>query len=413
MSYSHGSELAGERVLLDVADEIQETFNDVNKLRSALAKATWDDTSALQGEIANASWRVNAARDGAILNGIPTATASSAWRDLARSQINDFTAAAAATTPTSAPADALVAVQLARLSLAQAAVTIAHAKRLDLSASVAHPHSPPRRLHTTLPRARSAATALGVRARAEIAHIFVDRPHSILIRLVITLAISMSMVVGYRVVGWSSYQEVGPLALYFYAAAVGSVVCTNALCFEAGRVRSELGNGQPLWRILMAKNLAMGVLVSCTAVPVIVYLALTTDLSVAAMVDQFAIMLFVWFGVGNLLSVIFPLRTEPMTARLHDGTWRTYLLSFGISYGVGLAVNLVIYWNLWARESATANLSVPTWVVALLLLTCGVIIWMLLTVLAVSAARQPPVRDIILRELIVYQKKGRPARQDG
>ncbi|MGK2883055.1 MAG: hypothetical protein ACSLE6_20500 [Mycobacterium sp.] len=47
-------------------------------------------------------------------------------------------------------------------------------------------------------------------------------------------------------------------------------------------------------------------------------------------------------GVANVLSVVYPLRHEPVSARIHDGTWQPNLFSFAVSYGIGLTVNLMI-----------------------------------------------------------------------
>ncbi|NDK88005.1 hypothetical protein GYA93_00185 [Gordonia desulfuricans] len=285
-------------------------------------------------------------------------------------------------------ADAVVAVRRTRLVLAQALDAVG-----DVVGGDDDPTSP-------LGHARMAARRLVARTGSEVGHVFGDRPHSILIRVVITLATSLALVVFYRLTGWADYAERGSLSLYLFGAVIGSVVCTNALCFEADRVLGELADGERLWRILIAKNLTMGGLVTVAAAPVIALLAVTTDLETIAVIDQFVVMVLIWLGVGNLLSVISPLRHEPLGARLHDGTWRAYLLSFGISYGVGLTVNLMIYWRLWARESATERFGAPSWSLQLLMLASGTLIWILLSVLAVSSSRLPSVRQLLGREML-------------
>ena len=96
---------------------------------------------------------------------------------------------------------------------------------------------------------------------------------------------------------------------------------TNALCFEAERVRAELSNGERMWQILVAKNLAMAALVTADGLPAIGFLTVTVGANPVAMVDQLVTMVFIWLGVGNVLLVVYPLRHEPFSARLHDGTW--------------------------------------------------------------------------------------------
>ena len=146
------------------------------------------------------------------------------------------------------------------------------------------------------------------------------------------------------------------------------MVCTNALCFEAQRVRDAMSRGERLWQILVAKNLAMAVLITVAALPVIAFLTVTNEGNPIAMVDQLVTMVFIWLGVGNVLSVLYPLRHEPVSARLRDGTWKPYLFSFALSYGVGLTVNLMIFWRLWSRQTASAELAGGEWAAFLLVL---------------------------------------------
>jgi hypothetical protein len=100
-------------------------------------------------------------------------------------------------------------------------------------------------------------------------------------------------------------------------------------------------------------NLAMAILITIAGLPVVAALTWTREANPVALVHQLVTMIFIWLGVGNVLSVIYRLRHEPMTARLKDGTWKPFLFSFAVSYGVGLTVNLMIYWRLWARQLQT------------------------------------------------------------
>ncbi|MGW0039335.1 hypothetical protein [Gordonia sp. NPDC003376] len=318
--------------------------------------------------------------------------------DRLRTAVTQAGSAAPSALTAASIADAVVAVRRARLVVGQALDAVDEAVGGDDT------------LASPLDHARLAARRLAARTGSEVGHVFRDRPHSILIRVVITLATSLALVVFYRLAGWADYEERGSLSLYLFGAVIGSVVCTNALCFEADRLLTELAGGERLWRILIAKNLTMGGLVTVAAAPVIALLAVTTDLETIAVIDQFVVMVLIWLGVGNLLSVISPLRHEPLGDRLQDGTWRAYLLSFGISYGVGLTVNLMIYWRLWARDSATERFGAPSWALQLLMLASGALIWVLLTVLAVSSSRLPSVRQILGREML--SRSGIPVATD-
>jgi peptidoglycan biosynthesis protein MviN/MurJ (putative lipid II flippase) len=110
--------------------------------------------------------------------------------------------------------------------------------------------------------------------------------------------------------------------------------------------------------------------------------------------------------VGNLLSVLYPLRHEPVSARLRDGTWKPFLFSFALSYGVGLTVNLMIFWRLWSRQKASTELAGGQWAAFVLVLASAVTSWVLLTVFAVACSREPRIRRILSREMVAHRPAG-------
>ena len=126
-------------------------------------------------------------------------------------------------------------------------------------------------------------------------------------------------------------------------------------------MRGALVGGNRVWRILIAKNLAMAAMITVAGLPVVAALTLTADANPFALIDQLLTMVFIWLGVGNVLSVVYPVRHEPVSARLHDGTWKPYHFAFVLSYGVGLAVNLMIYWRLWARQVVATQMVGGDW----------------------------------------------------
>jgi hypothetical protein len=347
-------------------DELRSLVGDLGRIDAAVASAQWDGGSALAGVVAEA-----------------------------RAQVGEASA-----TGTGHGAEAVVAVVRARIAVAEAVLAVAEANRLadDEAARL-----PGRR--AVLGGFGTVLRELGDRIGAEVRHVWADKPRSILIRLVITLAISLSLVVFYQVSGMVDYDS-GRLTLYLFSAVVGSVVCTNALCFEAKRVRAALSTGERLWRILMAKNLAMAALVTVAGLPVVTLLAVIGYGNPVALVDQLITMVFIWLGVGNVLSVVYPIRHEPVSARLRDGTWLPYLFTFAISYGVGLTVNLMIYWRLWARQTAATEMKGGTLAAFALVLASAVLSWLLLTVFAVACSREPRLRRVLLTEMIVYRKAG-------
>ena len=246
--------------------------------------------------------------------------------------------------------------------------------------------------------------SLGGSVAAELRHLLADQPRPVLIRTAITLAIALSLVSFNHFTGITRQDGAAPLVLYLFAAVVGSVICTNALCFEAERVRLMLADGDRLWLILASKNLAMTAMITVAGLPVIALLSVAGDGNWVAMVDQLVTMVFIWLGFGNVLSVVSPLRHEPVSARFSDGTWKRFLLSFGVSYGVGLTVNLSIYWSLWAKQKASTELTGGAWAAFALVLASAVLSWLLLTVFAVACSREPSLRRRLSREMVAYRK---------
>lgn len=341
-----------------------------------------------------------------VLRGLDTAASESQWNDdssmrsvvaaaHAALALGDVADIGATTTRSEAEAAAIASVGRARLAVAEAVLAVDHARRDSngTPSAAAHPL-----------RAVSASLAsLGRGILDEVRHITADKPRSILLRIVITVALGLALVAAYHLTGMKRYDLSG-LTLYLFSVVVGSVVCTNSLCFEAERVRAALAGGQRVWRILVVQNLAMAILITIAGLPVVAALTWTREANPVALVDQLVTMVFIWLGVGNVLSVIYPLRHEPMAARLKDGTWKPFLFSFVLSYGVGLTVNLMIYWRLWARQTANAQITGGAWVAFLLVLASAILSWMLLTVFAVACSQQPIVRRKLSREMIAYRQ---------
>jgi hypothetical protein len=341
-----------------------------------------------------------------VLRGLDTAASKSQWNDdsamrtvvaaaravLALGDVADIGATAA---HSQAEAAAIASVGRARLAVAEAVLAVdgARSDSDGTPAAAAHP------LRTVSP----SLTSLGRGISEEVRHITADRPRSILLRVVITVAVGLALVGAYHLTGMKRYDLSG-LTLYLFSVVVGSVVCINSLCFEAERVRAALAGGQRVWRILVVQNLAMAILITVAGLPVVAALTWTREANPVALVDQLVTMVFIWLGVGNVLSVVYPLRHEPMAARLKDGTWKPFLFSFVLSYGVGLTVNLMIYWRLWARQTANAQITGGAWVAFLLVLASAILSWMLLTVFAVACSQQPAIRRKLSREMIAYRQ---------
>ena len=374
-------------------DELRELAHLLADIDHAAAAAPWSDARGLERLAAAAEAELAVAPAG----DLAAAAASPRWRARAREQARLAELTQEPPEADHLSADAVLAVALARAAVAEAVIAVWRAHR------VADDTRPAARHHVM--------TDVGVRLRTlaarvgdEVRHTWTATPRSVLLRLAITLGISLSLVVFYHFTGLTRYDDAGRLTLYLFSGVVGSVVCTNALCFQAQRVRAELGSGEPLWRILIAKNLAMVVMVTVAALPVVVFLTVADGGNPVALIDQLVTMVFIWLGVANVLSVVYPLRHEPVSARLRDGTWKPFLGSFAISYGVGLTVNLMIYWQLWAKTKASAEMAGGTLAAFALVLAGAVMLWILLTVFAAACSREPRLRRVLSREMVVYRK---------
>lgn len=375
---------------LAAIQELRALSGALRAAETAAAAAEWGDDAALAEEARRARSELGrvVGRD------IGAAGASEQWlaRAAGHADAVDSTQDLPQT-PREAAANVVVAVGLARAAVAEAVVQVALARQVA-----------PEPTRTAVVRGvRPLLPDLGRRVGAELRHVLLGKPRAILIRTAITLVIALSLVGFYHLAGLVRY-DAGRLTLYLFAAIVGSVVCTNALCFEAGRVRHALAAGEQIWRILVVKNITIAVLVIGAGLPVIGALTAIGDGSPVAMIDQLVTMVFIWLGVANVLSVVYPLRHEPVSARLHDGTWKPFLFSFALSYGVGLTVNLMIYWRLWSRQYAARELAGGDWAAFALVLASALSSWVLLTVFAVACSRDPRVRAVLSREMIPFQK---------
>ena len=208
-----------------------------------------------------------------------------------------------------AEADADAAVAVARLSLIEAHRAVLQARSAALRAGDSEAVAAAVRGYRILPPGNTVVRhgqALGSGVTTEFSNVLRSRPRSILNKLAIGFLIGVAYLVFIWALDWDNNSELLPyFAIYALSGVIGGVVCTNALSWDAGRVRSDLIGGRRLWHVLISKNWSMFVLVGTVGVVLSVLLAWPTgefSTLIKALGELFTMML-IWLGIGNVLSV--------------------------------------------------------------------------------------------------------------
>jgi hypothetical protein len=175
------------------------------------------------------------------------------------------------------------------------------------------------------------------------------------------------------------------------------------MSFDAMRVRAALDSGARLWHVLVIKNLALASLVAPIGFLLSALLSWRAG-DLGAFFKACALMIcfiLLWFGVGNVLSILLPIRDEPILHRRHDGTLKQFVIAFTVSYLIGYLVNLMLLWRVFAAQQLSERLGGAV-IPAILVILSSVTMWFLLTVFAMALAQQPKIRRALLREIAHY-----------
>jgi hypothetical protein len=181
---------------------------------------------------------------------------------------------------------------------------------------------------------------------------------------------------------------------------MGGAVCLNAMSFDAMRVRAALESGARLWHLLVIKNLALVCLVAPVGFLLSGLLAWRAG-NLAAFAKACALMIsfiVLWLGVGNVLSVVAPIRDEPVLRRRRDGTLRQFAVVFAVSYLIGYLVNIMLIWRVFAAQEWASRLGSAV-LPAIYVILSSAAMWVLLTIVAVALSQQPGIRRRLTREL--------------
>lgn len=179
---------------------------------------------------------------------------------------------------------------------------------------------------------------------------------------------------------------------YFAVFVLADVTTTNVLGVDTERTRLRLLRGVPLLRILLAKNLALLVVVGLPTLLATAAITLHSESGWRLELTLPGVLfpVLTWLGVGNLISVLLPvapvrLRTRWQERRVlrRTGRWLGCLV---LPYVLCLAVDPV---RLLPRlVTRTLRLSPGVGVRGLVLLGVGLVLWTLSSSVAVAAARR-------------------------
>jgi hypothetical protein len=104
---------------------------------------------------------------------------------------------------------------------------------------------------------------------------------------------------------------------YFASFILADVTTTNMLGVDDIRVGKALHDGVPFWRLLLVKNVALIVIVGLPTLAVAMAMTLWMETPARLMVTipTVAVPILSWIGIGNVMSVLLPVATEPLICR--------------------------------------------------------------------------------------------------
>lgn len=188
---------------------------------------------------------------------------------------------------------------------------------------------------------------------------------------------------------------------YFSSFILADITTTNLLGADHHRVRRALSHGTPLWRVLLVKDLALLVLVGLPTLTVAAALTLWLEsperLSVT--VPNVAVPIFSWLGIGNFISVVYPVTAEPLYRRWRrrrdipgTATWIAALTLPYVLYFVADPMDGIEHQLLWTQLPAAIGPVLGRDTKSYVHFAAALVIWAAGTVAAVLWARKRGVR---------------------
>jgi hypothetical protein len=387
---------------MSAADELVELVGRAAAAERAVLAARWKDRPEVERMVAAVRRAAAEQREHDPAGGprIPVDGASDASEGASLAPPGHAVAARAET-------DAVAAVAVARQALYDAHLAVLNARLARIDAGEDEPGAATVDGHTPL-AGRNAVSrhgpALAHGLRGEIHYILTRRPRSVVKSLAISLALGLLYLGFIRLFQWDTRQRLLPyLGLWAISVVMGGSVCLNAMSFDAMRVRAALDSGARLWHVLVIKNLALATLVAPLGFLLSALLSWRAG-DLGAFFKACALMIcfiVLWLGVGNVLSILLPIRDEPVLNRRHDGTLKQFLIAFTVAYLIGYLVNLMLLWRVFAAQQLAERLGSVV-IPAILVILSSLAMWFLLTIFAMALAQQPKIRRGLMREIADY-----------
>ena len=180
-----------------------------------------------------------------------------------------------------------------------------------------------RAVRSSLPRPAAAAQAadefqrtIWAAVTAEIRWAFTP-PRAWLSGVAVNLALSLMWLLVQPVRAEAHRDWVILIGTYFSSFILADVTTTNVLGVDNVRVQKAVHDGTPVRRILLAKNIALLVIVGLPTLVAAVALTLCTEAPsrVLVTIPDVTLPILAWLGVGNLVSAMFPVGYEPLIRR--------------------------------------------------------------------------------------------------
>jgi hypothetical protein len=168
------------------------------------------------------------------------------------------------------------------------------------------------------------------------------------------IGIAFNLILAGVYVGYTHYHphsrdpvDITGLATGVVAWVLSDVVNTNQLGSDATRVRASIQRGDNVARILALKTLGLAVLLAPLAVTVSVVARLLLDrwrfIPWAVMMDIGV--LFVWLGVGCIVSVLIPYNPIPLRERFRlRRSWVRWGICLAVPYLIYPAIGYICMW---------------------------------------------------------------------